>query len=58
MFAVWGPAVVAYLVCLATHEHLLIRQRVIHSRPSQPIFPITAACMIAVSSASSTSVAR
>jgi hypothetical protein len=48
MLAAWGTAIVAYLVCFAIYLHQLIQQHLIHSRPPQPIFPITAACMIAL----------
>jgi hypothetical protein len=48
LLATWGTAIVAYLVCLGTYAHLLIQQHLIHSRPRLPIFPITAACMIAL----------
>jgi hypothetical protein len=48
MLATWGTAIVAYLVCFGIYLHQLIQQHLIHSRPPQPIFPITAACMIAL----------
>ncbi len=48
MLATWGTAIVAYLVCFGVYLHQLIQQHLIHSRPPQPIFPITAACMIAL----------
>jgi hypothetical protein len=48
MLATWGTAIVAYLVCFSIYVHQLIQQHLIHSRPPQPIFPVTAACMIAL----------
>ena len=48
MLATWGLAIVAFLVCFSIYVHQLIQQHLIHSRPLQPIFPITAACMIAL----------
>jgi hypothetical protein len=48
MLTTWGLAIVAFLVCFSTYVHQLIQQHLIHSRPPQPIFPITAACMIAL----------
>jgi hypothetical protein len=48
MLATWGLAIVAFLVCYGTYLHRLIQQHLIHSRPPQPIFPITAACMVAL----------
>jgi len=48
MLATWGAAIVAYLVCLGLYAHQLIQQHVVHSRPAQPVFPVTAACMIAL----------
>jgi hypothetical protein len=46
MVASWGTAIVAFLVCFSAYLHQLIQQHLIHSRPPQPIFPVTAACMI------------
>ena len=48
MLAAWGTAVVAFLVCLGIYVHQLTQQHLIHSRPPQPVFPVTAACMIAL----------
>jgi hypothetical protein len=48
MLATWGTAIVAYLVCFGIYLHQLLHQHLIHSRPPQPVFPITAACMIAL----------
>jgi hypothetical protein len=48
MLVTWGVTVVAFLVCFGTYVHELIQQHLIHSRPRQPVFPITAACMIAL----------
>jgi hypothetical protein len=48
MLATWGTAIVAFLICFDIYLHQLIQQHLIHSRPPQPIFPITAACMIAL----------
>jgi hypothetical protein len=48
MLAAWGMAVVAFLVCLGIYVHQLLQQHLIHSRPAQPVFPVTAACMIAL----------
>jgi hypothetical protein len=48
MLVTWGLAIVAFLVCYSLYLHQLIQQHLIHSRPPQPIFPITAACMIAL----------
>ena len=48
MLATWGLAIVAFLVCFGIYLHQLIKQHLIHSRPPQPIFPITAACMISL----------
>jgi hypothetical protein len=48
MLAAWGTAVVAFLVCLGIYVHQLLQQHLIHSRPAQPVFPVTAACMIAL----------
>jgi hypothetical protein len=48
MLAVWGTAVVAFLVCLGVYVHQLVQQHLIHSRPPQPVFPVTAGCMIAL----------
>ncbi len=48
MLAAWGTAVVAFLVCLGIYVHELLRLHLIHSRPAQPVFPVTAACMIAL----------
>jgi hypothetical protein len=48
MLAAWGTAIVAFLVCFGLYLHQLIRQHLIHSRPPQPVFPVTAACMIAL----------
>jgi hypothetical protein len=48
MLVTWGTAVVAFLVCFSIYVHQLIQQHLIHSRPRQPVFPITAACMIAL----------
>jgi hypothetical protein len=48
MLATWGTAVVAFLICFGLYLHQLIKQHLIHSRPPQPIFPITAACVIAL----------
>ncbi len=48
MLATWGAAIVAFLVCFGLYLHQLIQQHLIRSRPPQPIFPITAACMIAL----------
>jgi hypothetical protein len=48
MLVTWGTAVAAFLVCFGTYVHELIQQHLIHARPRQPVFPITAACMIAL----------
>jgi hypothetical protein len=48
MLATWGTAIVSYLVCFGIYLHQLLHQHLIHSRPAQPVFPITAACMIAL----------
>jgi hypothetical protein len=48
MLVTWGTAVVAFLLCFGTYVHELIQQPLIHSRPREPVFPITAACMIAL----------
>jgi hypothetical protein len=48
MVATWGTAIVAFLVCFGIYLHQLIQQHLIHSRPPQPIFPVTAVCMIAL----------
>jgi hypothetical protein len=48
MLATWGAAIVAFLVCFSIYLHQLIQQHLIRSRPPQPIFPATAACMIAL----------
>ena len=48
MLATWGVAIVAFLVCFSIYVHQLIQEHLIHSRPPQPVFPITAACMIAL----------
>ena len=48
MLAAWGTAVVAFLACLGIYVHQLLQQHLIHSRPPQPVFPVTAACMIAL----------
>jgi len=48
LLATWGTAIVAYLVCLGSYAHLLIQRHLVHSRPSLPIFPITATCMVAL----------
>jgi hypothetical protein len=50
MLVIWGTAIVAFLICYSIYVQQLIQQHLIHSRPPQPIFPITAACMIAVAS--------
>jgi hypothetical protein len=43
MLVTWGVTVVAFLVCFGTYVHQLIQQHLIHSRPRQPVFPVTAA---------------
>jgi hypothetical protein len=48
MLTTWGTAIVAFLVCFSLYVHQLIQQHLIDSRPRQPIFPITAGCMIAL----------
>jgi hypothetical protein len=48
MLATWGTAIVAFLVCFGIYVRQLIQLHLIHSRPAQPIFPITAGCMIAL----------
>ena len=48
MLSTWGLAIVAFLVCFDIYLQQLIQQHLIHSRPPQPIFPITAACMVAL----------
>jgi hypothetical protein len=48
MLVIWGTAIVAFLICYSIYVQQLIQQHLIHSRPPQPIFPITAACMIAL----------
>jgi hypothetical protein len=48
LLATWGVAIVAFLVCFSLYLHQLVQQHLIHSKPPQPIFPITAACMIAL----------
>jgi hypothetical protein len=48
MLASWGTAVVAFLICFSVYLHQLIQRRLIHSRPPQPVLPVTAACMIAL----------
>jgi hypothetical protein len=48
MLATWATAIAAYLVCLGSYAHLLIQQHLVHSRPRQPVFPITVGCMIAL----------
>jgi hypothetical protein len=48
MLATWGLAIVGFVVCYSLYLHRLIQQHLTHSRPPQPIFPITAACMIAL----------
>jgi hypothetical protein len=48
MLASWGTAIVAFLVCFSIYLHQLIQQHLIHSRPPQPVLPVTAACMIAL----------
>lgn len=48
MFATWGAATVAYLVCHDLYAHQLIQQHLIRSMPPQPVFPITVACMVAL----------
>ena len=48
ILAAWGTAVLAFLVCLGIYLHELLQQHLIHSRPEQPVFPVTAACMIAL----------
>lgn len=48
MLATWGVAIVAFLVCFSIYVHQLIQEHLIHSRPPQPVFPITGACMIAL----------
>ena len=48
MLATWGLAIIAFLVCFSSYVHQLIQQHLIHSRPPQPVLPITAACMIAL----------
>lgn len=48
ILAAWGLAVMAFLVCFSIYVQQLIRQHLIHSRPPQPVFPVTAACMIAL----------
>ena len=48
MLASWATAIAAYLVCLGSYAHLLIQQHLVHSRPRQPVFPITVGCMIAL----------
>ena len=41
MLASWGLAIIVCLVCLVIYARTLI-----HSRPSQPMFPVTTACII------------
>jgi hypothetical protein len=48
MLASWGTAIVAFLICFSIYLHQLIQQHLIHSRPPQPVLPVTAACMIAL----------
>jgi hypothetical protein len=48
MLATWGSAIVAFVVCFSIYVHQLVQERLIHSRPSEPIFPVTAVCMIAL----------
>ena len=48
MFTTWGLGIPAFLVCFGIYVHRLMQEHLIHSRPPQPIFPITAACMIAL----------
>jgi hypothetical protein len=48
MLVSWGTAIVAFLICFSIYLHQLIQQHLIHSRPPQPVFPVTAACMIAL----------
>jgi hypothetical protein len=48
MLATWGTAIVAFLVCFSLYVHQLFQQHLIYSRPPQPVFPVTVACMIAL----------
>jgi hypothetical protein len=48
MLVTWGTAIVAFLACFSTYLHQLVQQHLIHSRPPQPVFPVTAGCMIAL----------
>jgi hypothetical protein len=46
MFVTWGFAIVAFLVCLSIYVHQLVQEHLIHARPSEPILPVTAVCMV------------
>lgn len=46
MLAAWGSAMVAFLVCFSIYVQQLLQEHLIHSRPSEPILPVTAGCMI------------
>jgi len=48
MLAIWATAIVAFVACFGIYVHQLMQLHLIHSRPAQPIFPITAGCMIAL----------
>jgi hypothetical protein len=48
MLAAWGTAIVAFLVCVSIYVQQLVREQLIYSRPPEPIFPVTAGCMIAL----------
>jgi hypothetical protein len=48
ILSAWGAAIMAFLICFSIYLHQLIQQHLIRSRPPQPIFPVTAACMVAL----------
>jgi hypothetical protein len=48
MLATWGLAIAAFLFCFGIYVQQLIQQHLIHSRPPERIFPVTATCMVAL----------
>jgi len=48
MLATWGSAIVAFVVCFSIYVRQLVQEHLIHSRPSEPVLPVTAVCMIAL----------
>ena len=48
MLLTWVSAIVAFVACLSIYVRQVIQEHVVHSRPSEPVLPVTIGCMIAL----------